>query len=40
MMALLDNHQVLMVHLSCPDGYFNSSYKGVINHVRETLKQL
>ena len=39
MMALLDNHQVVMVHLSCPDGYFNSSYKAVINHVRETLTQ-
>lgn len=39
MMALLDNHQVLMVHLSCPDGFFNSSYKAVINHVRDTLKQ-
>ena len=40
MMALLDNHQVIMVHLSCPDGYFDSSYKAVINHVRETLKQI
>ncbi len=39
MMALLDTHQVIMVHLSCPDGYFNSSYKAVINHVRDTLKQ-
>ena len=39
MMALLDGHQIIMVHLSCPDGYFNSSYKAVINHVRETLKQ-
>ncbi len=39
MMALLDNHQVIMLHLSCPDGYFNSSYKAVINHVRDTLKQ-
>lgn len=40
MMALLDTHQVIMVHLSCPDGYFNSSYKAVINHVRDTLKQI
>lgn len=40
MMALLDNHQVIMLHLSCPAGYFNSSYKAVINHVRETLKQI
>ena len=40
MMALLDNHQVIMVHISCPDGYFDSSYKAVINHVRETLKQI
>ena len=40
MMALLDGNQVIMVHLSCPDGYFNSSYKAVINHVRETLKQI
>ena len=40
MMALLDSHQVIMVHLSCPDGYFNSSYKAVINHVRDTLKQI
>ncbi len=40
MMALLDNHQVIMLHLSCPDGYFNSSYKAVINHVRDTLKQI
>ncbi|MBR3742344.1 MAG: hypothetical protein IKN04_18130 [Clostridia bacterium] len=40
MMALLDGHQVIMVHLSCPDGYFNSSYKAVINHVRDTLKQI
>ncbi len=40
MLALLDNHQVIMVHLSCPDGYFDSSYKAVINHVRDTLKQI
>lgn len=40
MMALLDNHQVIMLHLSCPDGYFNSSYKTVINHVRDSLKQI
>ncbi len=40
MMALLDNQRVIMVHLSCPDGYFESSYKAVINHVRDTLKQL
>ena len=40
MLALLDTHQVIMVHLSCPDGYFNSSYKAVINHVRDTLKQI
>ena len=40
MMALLDNHQVIMLHISCPDGYFDSSYKAVINHVRETLKQI
>ena len=39
MLALLDNNQVIMLHLSCPDGYFNSSYKAVINHVRDTLKQ-
>ena len=40
MLALLDSHQVIMVHLSCPDGYFNSSYKAVIHHVRDTLKQI
>ncbi len=40
MLALLDNHQVIMVHLSCPDGYFDSSYKAVISHVRDTLKQI
>ena len=40
MMALLDGSKVIMVHLSCPDGFFNSSYKSVINHVRDTLKQL
>ena len=40
MMALLDSHQVIMVHISCPDGYFDSSYKAVINHVRDTLKQI
>ncbi len=40
MLALLDTHQVIMLHLSCPDGYFNSSYKAVINHVRDTLKQI
>lgn len=40
MMALLDNHQVIMLHLSCPDGYFNSSYKAVINHLRDSLKQI
>lgn len=39
MMALLDNNQVIMLHISCPDGYFNSSYKAVINHVRDSLKQ-
>ena len=38
MMALLDGNKVIMIHLACPDGYFNSSYKAVINHVRETLK--
>ena len=38
MMALLDGNKVITVHLSCPDGYFNSSYKAVINHVRDTLK--
>ena len=40
MMALLDNNQVIMLHLSCPNGYFNSSYKTVINHVRDSLKQI
>lgn len=40
MMALLDNNQVIMLHLFCPDGYFNSSYKTVINHVRDSLKQI
>ena len=40
MMALLDNNQVIMLHLSCPDGYFNSSYKAVINHVRDSLQQI
>ncbi len=40
MMALLDNHQIVLIHLSCPNGYFNSSYKTVINHVRETIKQI
>ena len=40
MMALLDNNQVIVLHLSCPDGFFNSSYKSVINHVRDTLKQI
>ncbi len=40
MMALLDNNQVIMLHISCPDGYFNSSYKAVINHVRDSLKQI
>ncbi|MBR6184844.1 MAG: hypothetical protein IKQ41_01115 [Clostridia bacterium] len=39
MMALLDGNRVITVHLSCPNGYFSSSYKSVINHVRETLKQ-
>ena len=40
MMALLDGNKVITVHISCPDGFFSSSYKGVINHVRETLKLL
>ncbi len=40
MMALLDNNQVIMLHISCPNGYFNSSYKTVINHVRDSLKQI
>ena len=39
MMALLDNHQIIMMHLVCSDGYFNSSYKAVVNHVRDTLSQ-
>ena len=39
MMALLDNHQIVMMHLVCSDGYFNSSYKAVVNHVRDTLSQ-
>ena len=38
MMALLDNNRVIMLHLSCTDGYFNSSYKAVINRVRDSLK--
>ena len=38
MMALLDGNRVITVHISCPNGYFTSSYKSVINHVRETLK--
>ena len=40
MVALLDNNQVIMLNLSCPDGYFNSSYKAVINHVRDSLRQI
>ena len=39
MMALLDNHQVITLHMVCSDGYFNSSYKAVVNHVRDTLSQ-
>lgn len=39
MMALLDGNREISVHLFCPNGYFTSSYKNVINHVRETLKQ-
>ena len=39
MMALLDNHQIIMLHMVCPDGYFNNSYKAVVNHVRDTLSQ-
>ncbi len=40
MMALLDSHQVIMVHLPCSHGSFNSSYTAVINHVSDTLKQI
>ena len=40
MVALLDNNQIITVHMACPDGYFNSSYKTVLNHFRETLKTM
>ena len=40
MMALLDNNQVIVIHLMCPNGYFNSSYKAVIEHARDTMKQI
>lgn len=37
MVALLDNNQIITVHMSCP-GWYNESYMNVVAHFRETLK--
>ena len=37
MVALLDNHQIITLHMSCP-GWFNESYMNVVAHFRDTAK--
>ena len=37
MVALLDNNQIITVHMSCP-GWYNESYMNVVAHFRDTLK--
>lgn len=37
MVALLDNNQIITVHMACP-GWYNESYMNVVAHFRETAK--
>ncbi len=37
MVALLDNHQIITLHMSCP-GWYNESYMNVVGHFRDTAK--
>lgn len=39
MVALLDNNQIMTVHMAAP-GWFNESYMNVVSHFRDTLKQI
>ena len=39
MVALLDNNQIITVHMAAP-GWFNESYMNVVAHFRDTLKQI
>ena len=39
MVALLDNNQIITVHMAAP-GWFNESYMNVVSHFRDTLKQI
>ena len=38
MAALLDGNRVITLHLVCAHGFFDSSYKGVVKHFRDTAK--
>ena len=38
-MALLENNQLLTLHMSCP-GWYNSSYMKVFDQIRDTLKPI
>ena len=38
MVALLDNRQIITLHMTCP-GWFNESYMNVVAHFRDTVKQ-
>ena len=40
MVALLDNNQIITLNMCCPKGFFDSSYKLVVNHFRDTAKQV
>ncbi len=37
MVALLDNGQIITLHMSCP-GWYNESYMNVVAHFRDTAK--
>ena len=39
MVALLDNNQIITVHMAAP-GWFNESYMNVVSHFRDTLQQI
>ena len=38
MVALLDNNQIITLHMTCP-GWFNESYMNVVAHFRDTVKR-
>ena len=38
MAALLDGNRVITLHMVCDHGFFDNSYKAVVNHFRDTAK--